>query len=372
MPGRTIHIGTFAGIPFGVQPLWPVIVAVITLVLATGWYPQQVDGIPPAAAWALGGLSALLLFASVVAHEYGHALVARRHDVEVEGIDLWLLGGVAKIRGTARRPQDELAYAIAGPAVTAVIAAISGGVLLLLPAGTALYALVAYQTLVNVVLLVFNLLPAFPLDGGRVLHALLWWRRDDRLTATAQAAAVGRAFGLGFIALGVLQVAAGYPGGLWLAVIGWFVVMAGGAEALHAEVEEVFTGVRARELMSTPAVCLPLTATAADAVDLVLHEPHPAFPALDGGRVAGLVPVSALEHVPAPERNSVLVAALVDRDPALLVAPDADVAALLDEPGFARLQRAAVVDGEGRPLGVLSITDVQRAFEARRRLVAAT
>lgn len=239
------------------------------------------------------------------------------------------------------------------------------------PTGTALWALVAYQALVNVVLLVFNLLPAFPLDGGRVLHALLWRRSDDRVAATVQAAAVGRAFGIGFIALGLLQAVAGYPGGLWLAVIGWFVVMAGGAEALHAELEETFTGVRARDLMSAPVVCLPLTATAADAVDLVLHEPHPAFPALDGDRVVGLVPASALEHISAAERGSVLVAALVDRDPALLVAPDADVAMLLDEQAFARLQRAAVVDDAGRPLGVLSITDVQRAFDVRRRLAAA-
>lgn len=371
MPGRTIHIGTFAGIPFGIHPLWPVVVAVITLVLATGWYPAQVDGIAPVAAWALGAVSALMLFASVVAHEYGHALVARRHDVEVEGIDLWLLGGVARIRGTARRPQDELAYAVAGPAVTAVIAAVSGTVLLLLPAGTALYALVAYQALVNVVLLVFNLLPAFPLDGGRVLHALLWRRSDDRLAATVQAARVGRAFGYGFIVLGFLQAASGYPGGLWLALVGWFVVMAGGAEALHAEVQEAFSGVRASDLMSAPAVCLPLTATVADAVDLVLHEPHPAFPALDDGRVVGLVQVSALEHVPAAERNGVLVAALVDHERAVLVGPDADVAALLDEPGFVRLQRAAVVDDECRPLGVVSITDVQRAFDIRQRLAAA-
>jgi Zn-dependent protease len=371
MPGRTIHVGTFAGIPLGIHPLWPVIVAVITLVLATGWYPAQVDGIAPAAAWALGALSALLLFASVVAHEYGHALVARRHDVEVEGIDLWLLGGVAKIRGTARRPQDELAYAVAGPAVTAVIAAVSGGVLLLLPTGTALYAVVAYQALVNVVLLLFNLLPAFPLDGGRVLHALLWRRSDDRLAATVQAARVGRAFGFGFIALGVLQAVSGYPGGLWLALIGWFVVMAGGAEALHAEVQEVFTGVRASELMSAPAVCLPLTATAADAVDLVVHEPHPAFPALDDGRVAGFVRVSALEQIPPAERGSVLIAALVEREPSLLVAPDADIAALLDEPAFTRLQRAAVVDDDRRPIGVVSITDVQRAFDVRQRLTVA-
>lgn len=368
MPGRTIHIGTFAGIPFGVHPLWPVIVVLIAWMLAVGWYPEQVDGITPATAWALGVLSALLLFASVLAHEFGHALVARRHDVEVEGIDLWLLGGVARIRGTARRPVDELAYAVAGPAVTVVIAMISGALLLVLQTGSALFALAAYQALVNAILLVFNLLPAFPLDGGRVLHALLWRRSGDRVASTIRAAAVGRAFGFGFIALGLLEAVAGYPGGLWLAIIGWFVIAAGGAEALHAEVVETFTGVRARELMSTPAIGLRPTATVDEAVGLVLREPHPAFPVVDDGRVTGIVLLSALERVPASERPKVLVAALAEREPALLVGPEADVAALLDEPAFSRIQRAIVVDGEGRPIGVVSITDVQRTFDIHRRL----
>lgn len=371
MPGRTIRIGTFAGIPFGVHPLWPAIVVLIAWMLAVGWYPAQVDGITPAAAWALGVASALLLFASVLAHEYGHALVARRHDVEVEGIDLWLLGGVARISGTARRPADELAYAIAGPAVTVVIATVSGAVLLLLPTGTALFALVAYQALVNVVLLLFNLLPAFPLDGGRVLHAVLWRRSGDRLGATVRAAAVGRAFGFGFIGLGLLEALAGYPGGLWLAVIGWFVIAAGGAEALHAEVEETFSGVPARQLMSAPALSLPRTATVTQAVGLVLGEPHPAFPVLDDGRVVGIVRVSALERVAPDDRDVVLVDGLIDREPSLLIAPERDVAALLDEPAFSRVQRAIVVDGDGRPLGVVSITDVRRAFDARRRLAPA-
>ena len=370
MPGRSIRIGTFAGIPFGIHPLWLLIVGLITWMLATGWYPAQAEGISPAAAWVLGLASALLLFASIVAHEYGHAIVARSRGVEVEEIDLWLLGGVARMRGAPRRPQDELAYAIAGPAVTLVIAGVFGALVLLTPAGTPLHALVAYQALVNVVLLVFNMVPAFPLDGGRVLRALLWRSTGDPVRATRSAARLGRGFGFVLAGLGLLEVLYGFVGGAWLALIGWFLISASGSEALHAEVVDVFGGVRARELMTSPAVCIPVTATAAEAADRMLHEPHPAFPVIDGDRVVGMVAALAVERISPAQRGGVLVAGLTDRDPGLLLTPDADVAALLDQPAFIRLQRAAVIDAAGHPLGVLSVTDVQRAFDMHRRLAA--
>jgi Zn-dependent protease len=374
MPGRSIRIGTFAGIPFGVHPLWFVIFALITWTLGVGYYPAQISGIAPGTAWALGAVSALLLFASIVAHEYGHAIVARRRGVQVEGIDLWLLGGVARMRGEAKRPEDELAYAIAGPAVTLGVALVFGALALAVPRSSApeLHAVLAYQALINAVLLGFNLLPAFPLDGGRVLRALLWRSSGDAVRATTIAARIGRAFGFGLIAFGVLETLYGYPTGLWLAVVGWFLTVAAGSQALHAEVVEVFGGMPASELMTTPVVCIEATATAAGAIDaVILHEPHPAFPVIDGGRAVGMLTVDAIERVPVARRSAVRVAELVDRDPALLLEPGADVAALLDEPAFVRVRRAAVVDADGHPVGIVSITDVERSFAMHRRLAAA-
>ena len=371
IPRRTIRIGTFAGIPFGIHPLWVVILGLITWSLAVGWFPPRVAGLATGAAWGLGLLSALLLFVSIVAHEYGHAIVARRRGIEVEEIDLWLLGGVSRMRGAARRPQDELAYATAGPAVTLVVAAACGALLLALPAHgvPALRALVAYQALVNAALLVFNMLPAFPLDGGRVMRALIWRATGDPLRATRSAATVGRAFGFFFIGIGVLGALSGLPTGLWLAVIGVFLLGAAGAEALHAEAQELFHGVAARDLMSAPALCIAAESSVAQAVrDVMVQHPHPAFPVVEGGRVIGMLPSDHVEHVPAAQRETLLVRELTDRDPALLVPPDVDVAELLDVPSFGRVMRAAVVDAAGRPLGVLSVTDVQRALDAHRRL----
>src|ERR1017187_1632131 len=173
MPGRSLRIARIAGIPVGVSPWWLLIVALITWSLGSSYFPEQVHGIGSTASYALGLASALLLFAGILAHEFGHALVARRHGIEVEEIDLWLLGGVSRMRGEAHDPSAELRYALAGPAVTAVIAAIFGVVGLLLPASApaVVRALVEYQVLINALILVFNLLPAFPLDGGRELRA---------------------------------------------------------------------------------------------------------------------------------------------------------------------------------------------------------
>ena len=232
MPGRSYRIGRIAGIPVGVSPLWLVIVALFTVALGAGYFPEEVHGISPVVSYALGLASVLLLFASILAHEFGHALVARRRGIEVQEINLWLLGGVSRMRGEAHAPGDELAFALAGPAVTAVLAACFGALALLLPSSTPAVAraLIDYQALVNCLLLGFNLMPAFPLDGGRVLRSLLWRRSGDIGRSTATAASVGRGFGYLLIGLGGLEFLSGAPEGLWLALIGFFIVSAASAE----------------------------------------------------------------------------------------------------------------------------------------------
>jgi CBS domain-containing protein len=150
--------------------------------------------------------------------------------------------------------------------------------------------------------------------------------------------------------------------------MGYFIVSAGAAETTHAEVLELFEGVPAGDLMTSPAVCIPADASVDRAITIVLGHPHPAFPVVEDERAVGLVSVEALERVPAGRRADVRVAELADRDPGLLVAPDTDVTELIELPAFGRMLRAAVVDGDGRPLGVLSVTDVQRALDAHRRL----
>jgi Zn-dependent protease len=366
----SIRIGKLAGIPIGVQPLWLVIVALITWSLGAAYYPDQAPGIAPAAAYALGLLSALLLFASILLHELGHALVARRHGVEIEEIDLWLLGGVARMSGYPKQALDELRFALAGPAVTLVIALFFGAVAVALPASAPnwLQALVSYQAVINAVILVFNLLPAFPLDGGRVARALIWWRRDDISSATATAATLGRGLGYGMIGLGVFAFATGAFGGLWFALIGFFVVVAAKAEENGLRVRIALSGRSAGRLMTCPAVTIPGETTVAEAVDTYfVGAKHPAFPVVDGGRfgsrLVGLVDTATVQRVPPQRRETTTVGEIAVDDPTLVIKEDQDVAEMLERPAFVRVGRAVVLAADGR-IGVLSITDVNRVLRA--------
>jgi Zn-dependent protease len=363
---RSIRIGRLAGIPIGLQPLWLVIVGLITWSLGAVYYPDEAPGIAPAAAYGLGLLSALLLFASILLHELGHSLVARRHGVEIEEIDLWLLGGVARMRGYPKTATDELRFALAGPAVTLAIAVAFAIVAAALPASTpdALRAVVDYQVFVNAAILVFNLLPAFPLDGGRVARALIWRWRGDLNRATAAAATIGRGFGYGMIALGVVLAAAGALGGVWLAVVGIFVIVAAKAEEGGLRVRTAFAGREAGRFMSFPAVAMPVGISVEEAVEgyFVRHR-YTAFPVLDGCRPVGLIDVEHVERVPPGRRAAKTVGEVATIDPDLVVSEHQDVAELLERPAFQRVGRA-VVRTERGGVGLISITDVNLALRA--------
>lgn len=352
----------------GVSPWWLVIVALITWTLGASYFPEVVSGISPAVGYLLGLTSALLLFASILAHEFGHAIVARRQGIEIEEIDLWLLGGVAKMSGEAHEPGDELRYAIAGPAVTAAITLMFGVLALILPASTpeVITALVEYQLIVNGLILVFNLIPAFPLDGGRVLRSLLWKRSGDMQKATATAAATGRAFGYILVALGILEVLSGSPQGLWLALIGVFIVIAAGSQAMGSKVQAALSGVSAEDLMSSPVVSISGEASVAEAVSgWFLPYRYTAFPVVDAtGHAAGLITLSGVQSVSERDRPMTSVLAAADLDASLMVSPTEDVATLIGRASFSRVGRLVVIDTERRPIGLLSITDVQRTLRA--------
>jgi Zn-dependent protease len=370
MPGRssTLRIGRLAGIPIGVHPLWLVVVALLTWALGKNYFPAEAPGLSTTAAYALGLASALALFGGILLHELGHAIVARGRGVNVEEIDLWLLGGVSRMTGEPRAPGDELRFALAGPAITLAILVVIAALRLVV--GDALTdwlrAFLDYQIYVNAAVLVFNLLPAFPLDGGRVVRALLWRRLGDRQRATEIAARGGKAFGWGLVALGLVAFASGVLNGLWLAIVGGFLIVAAGAEAQGSALRRSFGGRPVTELMSAPPVTLPASSTLEEAIraGFVRHL-FSAFPVVDdSGRATGVLTLPAVRDVPPDARRTVTVGETAVTDEALLVEPQTGIADLLQQPPFLRVGRAVVVDGERRPLGVLSVTDVQRRLRA--------
>lgn len=368
MGGSTFRVGRILGVPIGIHPLWLVIVGLITWTLGSTYFPDADPGLSETAAYALGLLGALGLFAGIVLHELAHAVVARRHGITVQEIDLWLLGGVARLEGEAQEPGDELRFAAAGPAVTAAIAGLLA--IVRVTVGDQLptwgLALVDYELFVNIAILAFNLLPAFPLDGGRIARSLMWRHHGDRDRATAAAAGVGRAFGWGLMALGALAFLSGAIGGLWFALIGWFLIMASAAEEQASRVAHALGTLTAADLMSAPAVSLPATLTVAEAIEAgFVRHLFGAFPVTDAqGRAIGVATLTGVRALPEHRRALTPLSEVAHTDAGLLIEPSRPASALVADPLFRRVGRAVVIDPAGRPVGVVSATDVDRRLRA--------
>ena len=367
---ETIRLGRFRGIELGAH--WSVLVIgwLLAWALADGQFPSDAPGSDPVLYWLAAVVAVVIFWGALLAHELAHSLVATRHGVEVDGITLWLFGGVSRLRGEARTPADELRIALAGPATSVTIAAIFGafaGSAAALGAPELLVAMSTWLAVINAMLAGFNLVPAAPLDGGRVLHALVWRRSGDRSTATMTATNAGRWFAYALIGLGVVLVSIGNLGGFWFAFLGWFLLNAARAEAGHALLQEAITGMRVRDVM-TPE---PFTASADATIDRLLEDQFlrhhcSAFPLLDHlGRVRSLITLRQVKSV-LPDRRSVLqgfeVGWPVDEVPH----------ASPGEPVIDLLERLAGAEGgDGRALvfdddqlvGIVSPTDISHALE---------
>ena len=215
------------GIPIHIDASWFLIVAFVAWSLSNGHFPAQYPGLGAAVYWMMGGTAALLLFACVLLHELGHSLIAKRYGIPVARVTLFIFGGVAQIGGDPARPFVELKVALAGPLVSALIAAtcfiVAGWIPVLSPLHLVAVAILRYLALINTALILFNLLPGFPLDGGRILRAVLWAWSGSFRKATRIASAVGSVLGVGLLALGVWEVLKGlWAGGMWYVMLGFF------------------------------------------------------------------------------------------------------------------------------------------------------
>ena len=363
-----LTLGSFAGIRVGVNWSWLVVFALIVWTLATGIFPSQNPGLTDGAYVAMAIVAAVLFFLSLLLHEFGHALVARREGMEIEGITLWLFGGVAKFRGMFPSAGAEFRIAVAGPLVSLALGGLFVVVAVLAAMPEAVDGVAAWLGYINLTLLVFNLLPALPLDGGRVLRSALWYFKGDFASSTHIAAVIGRGFGYLFIAAGIfLFIFEGAFSGAWLAFIGWFLLQAAGAEDRYVLTRQVLGGLHVRDLMVRDPVTTRPDVTIGQLMDdTVWNRRYTTYPVTENGHVGGLLPFRSVAEVPRREWDERTVRdCMLPLDRVPLVSEDdelIDAAAELSESG---VRRALVVDGE-RLLGLLSATDVARVFELRR------
>jgi Zn-dependent protease/CBS domain-containing protein len=370
----SFELGRIAGIRIGVNWSWLVVFVLIVWSLASAVFPSQNEGLSDATYIAMAVVASLLFFGSILLHELGHAVQAKREGMEIEGITLWLFGGVAKFRGMFESAGAEFRIAVAGPLVSLALGVLFVGVAVVTRTSEEIDGVAAWLGYINLMLLVFNLLPALPLDGGRVLRAVLWAARGDFAFATRLAANIGRGFGFVFIAGGIaLFIFANSFSGAWLAFIGWFLLGAAASEARFLAVRDALGGLRVRDLMVREPSTVPVTMSLGRFMDDVLGaNRYTTYPVMDDGRVVGLLPFRCVAQIPRREWDERSVQdCMLPRDEVPSVDEDDELVEVLDElaegPG-----RALVVDGD-RLKGFLSITDVARALETgglrRRRRV---
>ncbi|MFP3898603.1 MAG: site-2 protease family protein [Dehalococcoidia bacterium] len=323
----SFRLTRIAGIDIGIHYTWILIFVLLTWSLARAFFPQMYPGWGTVTYWITGVVAALLLFGSVLLHELAHCLVARARGMSVHSITLFLLGGVSNLEDEPEKPRIELAVSIVGPLTSLALAGICWGLLQL--AGDQqgpVAGMLAYLALINAILAAFNLLPGFPLDGGRVLRSILWEKTGSLVKATNIAATVGRFMGWGIIAFGLFQVFAGNLGGLWLAFIGWFLSSSADASRRELVMRQQLSGVRVRDVMAAnPTTISPDTTVSGLVSNVLRRQISRAVPVCQNEKVLGIATVTDVKELPPEKWADTPVSAIMTRDPLYRVRPEDDL-----------------------------------------------
>jgi Zn-dependent protease/CBS domain-containing protein len=300
MTRQNIPLGRIFRIPIGLDYSWFVIFALLTWMLAGSYYPAEFKDWPPWLYWFMGAVTAIMLFVSVLLHELGHSAVALWYKIPVRSITLFLFGGVAQIGGEPPSAIAEFLIAIAGPLVSLVLAVFFYLVQPLVAGMEPLLGLAEYLAYINLALVVFNLIPGFPLDGGRVFRAIVWATTGSMHRATVVAANVGRFFAFLFVVAGVWQMFNGnFGGGLWIAFIGWFLDNAASAEVQQVTIQGLLAGHRVSQAMSTHCAAVPADLTLQQLVDEhILGSGQRCFLVNRGDNTIGLMTLHRIKEVP--------------------------------------------------------------------------
>ena len=371
----SIRLGRLFGIEIGFNWSLIFIFALVAWTLATDVLPVDVPRQGPVAYWVAGAAGALVFYACLLAHEMAHALVARRSGVKVAGITLWLFGGVSRLEGEPKSAGSEALIAGVGPLTSFAVALIALGLAVATSANALVADLLGWLAFVNLALGLFNLVPAFPLDGGRLLSSLFWWRSGSRQRGVHNAVRIGRVFAFLMIAVGVLELFTGaVANGIWIAFIGWFLLSAGSSEEAGATIKALLRSVPVSAAMTSPVVTVPDWLTVEQFLNSIapqhsfttypVHEPY--------AKLSGLVRLSDLVRIPMSERGEkrlIECARPISQVP--VTRPDEELAALIERLGAAFDQRVLVFD-QGALVGIIGPVDVARILTVRQTLNGGT
>ncbi|HEV2119005.1 MAG TPA: site-2 protease family protein [Candidatus Bathyarchaeia archaeon] len=366
----SLNIGRVIGIPVRIHyTLWLVLL-LIAWSVADGYLPQNLD---LATRWAVGIVSAVVLFVSVFLHELSHSYIAKKNGLPIARITLFFFGGVSEMSEEPKDPDLEVRMAAAGPLTSFLIAIILGGLWylnVLLSAPVPVTATLKYTAYLNGVLGAFNLIPAFPLDGGRVLRGSLWKRSKNLVGATANATRVSEAISLVMMAVGLFYVIFGdFVNGLWIIFLGWFIRSGAETSLRQTRLTEALAGVRVGDIMTRDLLSVaPDTSVQQLVSDYFLVHPHGGYPVVSNGKLLGVVTMSSVRSIPREKREIERVSqAMVPFERTIIVNPNTSALDALHIMAKNAVGRLLVMD-EDRIAGIVTRGDLMKTMRARQEL----
>lgn len=365
-----IRLGSIRGIEIGVHYNWLLIFFLVAWSLAMGYFPQSYPGWTQLAYWTTGVIASILLFVSVLLHELAHSFVAQARGLPVRSITLFIFGGVSNIVREAENPRTEFAMAVVGPLSSLVIAGVFYGLFLVVPNKLdPLAALLSYLALINAFLAVFNLIPGFPLDGGRVLRSIIWGATGNLVKATNIAATVGRLFGWGLIGVGLFQILRGnFLGGLWIAFIGWFLSNAADSSRQETTVQEYLKGFKVKDVMTPNPQTISPGATVLEVVQGIFSQYHRrAVPVARDGKLVGIVTLTNIRGLPQEKWTITPVEAIMTKAPLQCVSPEDDLARAMAMIAEQDVNQVLVCTDSGL-VGIISRADIIRHLQYTQEL----
>jgi Zn-dependent protease/predicted transcriptional regulator len=367
MLNANIRILKLWGIPVEINMSWIFVLVFMTWTFATNYYPfyfPDIFGI--AELWILGFVTALFLFLSILMHEFSHSLVASRNGVPIRKITLFMFGGVAQMERDVDSPAQELKTAAAGPLMTIGLAVLFFALSELLRANAMAYALMRSLMRINIVVLVFNLIPGFPLDGGRILRSVLWYRSRNFVGATRIASGVGRGFAVVLIIIGFIYIFIGnFVGGLWMIFIGFFLHQAAQSGYMTVALKETLGQLRVEGIMRTGVVTVEAWTSLRTLIDeYFLRYHYDSYPVLKDGELVGIVSLKDVKQIERERWPYVTVDEIMDRDVVKYAVHPLDPADtlinLIMRKGYGRIP---VLDDGGRIVGIVTRRDLMEALK---------
>jgi len=373
MFGKGHKLFNLLGFEVRVDSSWIFLALLITWSLATGFFPGFNQNLSPETCWIMGAVGALGLFMSIVIHELAHSLVARRAGIPMRGITLFVFGGVAEMSEEPPNPETEFRMAIIGPVSSVILGVVFLGIFRIGMSADwpdSFNGVTAFISWINITLAVFNLIPAFPLDGGRVLRAFLWWIKGDQKWATRISSWIGAAFGILLMILGALGIIAGdIIGGIWKILIGLFLQGAAQSSYQQLILRKAFEGIPVRRFMTEHPVTVPPSITIKELVDSFIYRYHfKMFPVVDDNVLFGCIGTRQVKELPPDEWGRRLVADMaVHCSEDSTIEPDDDAVKALDVMSRTGIQRLMVVH-DGVLMGVISLKDLLEFFSLKMEL----